>query len=109
MMRTKLDAVAITVARGQGVITVFLEPLQLITGAYYAEAWFLNESDAAVITPKGGRSDWFQVRSAALSYGSDSGIYAPISRWQHECLPEASPLAVHENGAVQTPALGTIA
>ncbi len=85
MLRTKLDERAFTVLRGRGAISVFLEPLQLITGAYYAEAWFLNESDAVIITPKGGRSDWFQVRGAALSYGSDSGVYAPISRWQHEC------------------------
>lgn len=108
MMRTKVDETAITVKYGRGVISVFMEPLQLITGAYYAEAWFLNESDAVVITPKGGRSAWFQVRSATLSYGSDSGIFTPNSRWQHECLLDAPPFAVTENGVVKALALGAI-
>lgn len=104
MMRTKLDDVTLTVGRGQGVISVFMAPLQLVTGAYYAEAWFLNESDAVVITPKGGRSDWFQVQGAALSYVGDSGIFTPNSHWQHDPLPAAPASLAHENGYAKAPA-----
>jgi lipopolysaccharide transport system ATP-binding protein len=65
MMRTKLDDFDLFVDRGQGVVSLYLEPLQLITGTYFAEAWFLNESDSMGIVSRGGRSDWFSVKGTA--------------------------------------------
>jgi lipopolysaccharide transport system ATP-binding protein len=84
MMRTKLDNVELSVERGQGVVSVSLEPLQLVTGTYFAEAWFLNSNDSVAITPKGVRSDWFSVKGAALSYVDDSGVFEPNTRWSHQ-------------------------
>jgi lipopolysaccharide transport system ATP-binding protein len=84
MVRTKLANVELMVDRGQGVVSVFLEPLQLVSGSYFAEAWFLNSNDSMAITPKGGRSDWFTVKGSAMSYTNDSGVFEPNSRWSHQ-------------------------
>ena len=84
MMRTKIDGFDLDVDRGTGVITVNLEPLQLVGGTYYAEAFFLNESDSmAMNDSKPGRSDWFTVQGAFRSYDESSGIYEPNTRWTH--------------------------
>ena len=71
---------------------MYLEPLQLITGTYFAEAWFLDENDSMGIIPKSGRSDWFMVKGSALSYADDSGVFEPNSRWEHQqaLLPSPS-------------------
>lgn len=84
MMRTKLDHVDLFMEQGQGVITVHLDPLQLVGGAYFAEAWILNESDSMALCTKAGRSEWFSVRGAALSYEESSGIFEPHTRWEHK-------------------------
>jgi lipopolysaccharide transport system ATP-binding protein len=84
MMRTKLDNYELFLDRGQGVISLYLEPLQLITGSYFAEAWFLNESDSMGIVSRAGRSDWFSVKGTALSYTDDSGVFEPRTRWGHQ-------------------------
>jgi len=84
MMRTKLDDFDLFLDRGQGVVSLYLDPLQLITGTYFAEAWFLNESDSMGIVSRGGRSDWFSVKGTALSYADDSGVFEPNTRWSHQ-------------------------
>ncbi len=83
MLRTKLDGFELQVQRGTGLVTVYLEPLQLISGSYFVEAWFLNEADSVGLTPRAGRSDWFSVKGAARSYTETSGVYEPIARWHH--------------------------
>jgi hypothetical protein len=60
-----------------------LEPLQLISGTYFAEAWLLDESDSMAITSNPGKSDWFTVKGAALSYEERSGVFEPRTRWEH--------------------------
>lgn len=82
MMRTRLDGFEVFVEQGQGLITIQLTPLQLIGGAYYVEAVFLNESDSMTITSKVGRSDWFIVQGNALSY-HESSVFEPNTRWSH--------------------------
>jgi hypothetical protein len=84
MMRTKIDGFELELQRGHGVISVHLDPLQLIGGTYFAEAFFLNESDSMVLTPRGGRSDWFSVKGHARSYEESSGVYEPIAQWRHQ-------------------------
>jgi hypothetical protein len=83
MMRTKLDDFDLIVEPGHGVLTLYLEPLQLVTGTYFVEAWFLNESDSISLTSKAGRSKWFSVKGAAMCYEENSGIFAPNARWAH--------------------------
>lgn len=84
MMRTKLDHYELEIDRGQGVVTLHLEPLQLITGTYFVEAWFLNDTDSMGITSHAGRSDWFTVKGTAMSYTEDSGVFEPNTRWDHQ-------------------------
>jgi lipopolysaccharide transport system ATP-binding protein len=97
MLRTRLDGFELQVQRGAGLITVNLEPLQLITGAYFAEAWFLNEADSMGLTPRAGRSDWFSVKGVARSYEETSGVYEPIARWHHRYNGRQAPHA-HDTG-----------
>ena len=82
-MRTKLDGYEISLNSGEGVVSVYVEPLQLVTGTYFAEAWFLNESDSMAIVSKGGRSDWFSIRGQGLSYDNNNGVFEPHTRWSH--------------------------
>ena len=84
MLRTKLDGSELNVKRGTGTVSVSLEPLQLITGTYFVEAWFLDEADLIGLTPSGGRSEWFSVKGLARSYEASSGVYEPIANWHHE-------------------------
>jgi lipopolysaccharide transport system ATP-binding protein len=83
MMRTKLDDFDLSLERGRGVISLYLESLQLVTGSYFVEAWFLNESDSMGIVSRAGRSDWFSVKGSALSYSDNSGVFEPNTRWSH--------------------------
>jgi lipopolysaccharide transport system ATP-binding protein len=80
MVRTKLDGFCLSVDHGKGAVEVQLEPLQLVGGAYYMEAWILDESDSMNITSKAGRSDWFTVQGIALSY-NESSVFEPNSHW----------------------------
>lgn len=84
MMRTKLDNFDLFIERGSGDISLILEPVQLVTGTYFAEAWFLNESDSMVLSSKAARSDWFTVKGAALSYDGSNGFFEPRTRWNHQ-------------------------
>jgi len=94
MMRTKLDNYDLILDRGSGMISLILEPLQLISGTYFVEAWFLNDSDSMGIVSRAGRSDWFEVKGQALSYSDDSGVFEPNTRWDHQ--PHATPSMARE-------------
>jgi lipopolysaccharide transport system ATP-binding protein len=104
MMRTKLDNYNLVLERGQGIVSLYLEPLQLITGTYFAEAWFLNESDSMGIVSRAGRSDWFSVKGSALSYADDSGIFEPNTRWDHQ---PALPSTANGRGLERQPSVVT--
>lgn len=100
MLRTKLDNFKLDVERGVGVVLIDLEPLQLITGTYFIEAWFLDEADSIGLTPMGGRSDWFTVKGLARSYEESSGVYEPVGRWSHQ---HNDLTAVYESRSKTTP------
>ncbi len=81
MMRTSLDDYKVVMQEGSGEISLWIDPLQVISGTYYVEIFFLNDSDSMVISSSS--SDWFEVTGAALSYEERSGIFQPNSRWSH--------------------------
>lgn len=81
MLRTSLDRVQFSLERGKGVVTITLDPLQLVSGTYFCESHLLNESDSMVITSS--RSDWFFVNGQGLSYEERSGVFNPNARWGH--------------------------
>jgi lipopolysaccharide transport system ATP-binding protein len=85
-MRTKLDNVRLRVDKGSGVINIKLDPLQLISGNYYAEAHFLDDKDSRAIV--GSRSDWFFVKGLGYSYEDSSGVYEPRSTWEHQAATQ---------------------
>ena len=86
MLRTKLDNHELSLGAGQGIVDVIVDPLQLVTGEYFAEAWFLDENDSMAIVPKGGRSDWFTVKARGLSYTDDSGVFEPKTEWRQNAV-----------------------
>lgn len=94
MVRTKISDFRLDLERGHGTVTVELNPLQLITGSYFAEAWFLNDSDSMALSPKSGRSDWFSVQGAAMTYDDNSGVYEPLAQWSHEPMNTLNPVEV---------------
>jgi lipopolysaccharide transport system ATP-binding protein len=83
MKRSYLDGFSFQLDKGAGMITLHLEKLQLVSGTYFAEAWFLDEMDSMSITTKSCRSDWFMVKSAALTYDGNAGVFEPIGWWEH--------------------------
>ena len=82
-MRTRLDGYEVSLGTGKGIVSVRLDSLQLVSGTYFAEAGFLNESDSMVIIDKLGRSDWFLVKGQGLSYDSNNGVFEPHAIWSH--------------------------
>jgi lipopolysaccharide transport system ATP-binding protein len=87
MARTSLDGVDLHVRRGTGTVSLHFQPLQLVSGSYFAQAYFLDESDSLGITPAGCQSRWFAVAGAALNYEQESGVYEPAVTWSHEAEP----------------------
>jgi hypothetical protein len=83
MKRSHLDGYSLEIEQGTGTVVVHLEKVQLISGAYFVEAWFLDEMDSMTITTKSGRSDWFTVKGAAMTYDGNAGIYEPLGWWEH--------------------------
>jgi lipopolysaccharide transport system ATP-binding protein len=82
MMRTKLSDYDLIVHQGRGIIELLLKPAQLISGTYFAEAYFLNAEDSMVFTS--GFSDWSYVTSQGLSYEDRSGVFIPNYSWDHQ-------------------------
>jgi homopolymeric O-antigen transport system ATP-binding protein len=85
MMRTGLDNIHFSLDHGEGVVAITLEPLQLVSGTYFAEGHFLNASDSLGIVS--GRSDWFYVKGPGLSYEDRSGVFKPSVKWEHHQAP----------------------
>ena len=54
MLRSSLDGWDLRVRAGAGTVRLQFERLQLASGTYYADAYFLNDNDSLVITPAVG-------------------------------------------------------
>lgn len=81
MMRTKADGFKMGVKKGEGVISVTLDPIQLYGGTYYAQVLVRDASDAETIAI--GWSEWFYVQGSALSHQEMNGVFEPNRRWKH--------------------------
>lgn len=86
MKRSFLDDFALDIKRGEGTITLNLDTLQLVSGTYFAEAWFLDKADSMIIATKGGRSDWFTIKGKAMTYDNNAGVFEPIGKWNHHSV-----------------------
>jgi lipopolysaccharide transport system ATP-binding protein len=81
MVRSQLDNVEIHPEPGMGVISIFLEPLQLRGGSFFIQAMIRDINDAKTISTK--NSDWFYVKGSGLSHSSMNGVFEPNRKWQH--------------------------
>ena len=81
MLRTKLDGFDVNVKRGRGVVTLDLDPLQVVSGTYCVEVELTNESDSMVLKMAATRSAWFSVRGRTRAYDSHAGVFEPAATW----------------------------
>lgn len=95
MVRSSLDGVDMRIDRGQGVITVTLQPLQLRGGTYFAQAMIRDASDAAGLTTK--NSEWFYVGGSVLSHNEMNGVFEPNREWSHVRMQENGNLLLNED------------
>ena len=81
VLRTQLDEFPITLNKGEGMISVQLEPLQLYGGMYYAIAWMMNADDSDGLAR--GTSDWFEVKNRVVGLEAQASVFEPQRRWKH--------------------------
>ncbi len=67
---------------GDGLITARIQPIQLATGAYYAEARIIDTTDNDVLAS--GQSAPFHVEGPSLLHELDRGLYVPNTHWEHQ-------------------------
>jgi ABC-2 type transport system ATP-binding protein/lipopolysaccharide transport system ATP-binding protein len=80
MLRTKLDNIDIRLQRGEGILSVIMEPIQLYGGTYYIDARIRDASDIDTLAHKS--SDWIYVKGSILSSGSMNGVFEPNRQWK---------------------------
>jgi len=79
MLRTATDCVPLTLNGGDHAVSVVLDPLQLISGSYFVNAYLSTVGDLVLLAS--GRSEWFYVSGATLSHEARSGVFEPHRRW----------------------------
>lgn len=79
MLRTAVDHASFSLQQGEGSFSVRLDPLQLIGGSYFVNAYISTERDLVLLA--NGRSDWFYVAGAPLSHEKESGVFEPRRKW----------------------------
>lgn len=84
IMRTRFDDVSLALQNGDGIISVILEPLQLVGGTYHVQAHLLDELNTTILTT--GWSNWFYVSGSALSHEEQRGVFEPRRKWKHHQL-----------------------
>jgi lipopolysaccharide transport system ATP-binding protein len=80
-LRTHIDQYPIHFEKGQGVISLKLDPLQFFGGMYYAITWIMNADDSAGFAF--GTSDWFEVRNRIAGREAEDGVFEPVRHWDH--------------------------
>ncbi|RPJ61846.1 MAG: ABC transporter ATP-binding protein [Acidobacteria bacterium] len=101
MMRTKLDEFRVPPGRGEGLISVILDPIQLRGGTYYVQGILRDGRDAASIAT--GSSDFFSVTGSILTFSDMNGVYEPNRKWKHEFLSARSAYGSFGDHPVPTP------
>jgi ABC-type glutathione transport system ATPase component len=80
VLRTQLDDFPVILNRGEGIISVKLEPLQLFGGMYYAIAWMMNAEDSDGMAR--GTSDWFEVKNRVVGLEAQASVFEPQRQWK---------------------------
>jgi len=102
LMRTHLDGFSFDLRKGQGVISVKVEPLMLFGGMYYATSWMMDDQDANGMAY--GASDWFEITNRTAGREAHAAVYEPFRHWNHTvnhlaARPDVQ--SVEETGAAQ--------
>jgi hypothetical protein len=95
-MRSSHDSFIVDMPRGQGVISVTLDPLQLYGGVYHAVAWLMDAED--IIGLVRGASDWFTVKNPVAGLDLYDAIFEPRRDWR---LTELSSVVPDEENLVR--------
>jgi lipopolysaccharide transport system ATP-binding protein len=82
VLRTQLDEFPVTLNKGEGMLSVKLEPLQLFGGMYYAIAWVMNAEDSDGLAR--GASDWFEVKNRVVGLEAQASVFEPQRQWKQE-------------------------
>jgi len=93
LLRTHLDEFPVTLEKGQGIISVKLEPNQLFGGLYYAIAWMMNADDSDGTAY--GASDWFEIKNRASGREAHASVFEPKRKWNQVVL--SNPVEVKGN------------
>ena len=58
-------------------MAVRLNPLQLVSGTYFAEATVRDGADAVDLSSRTGQSQWFTVTGRGLGHEEQAGVFEP--------------------------------
>lgn len=84
MVRTAVDGYHLSLNKGKGSFSVTLDPLQLIGGKYFVDAYLSTAHDLVLLDNK--KSDWFFVRGESLSFEEQSGVFEPFRKWSQNVI-----------------------
>jgi lipopolysaccharide transport system ATP-binding protein len=99
MLRSSLNGTPLTLAHGEGIFSVIVEPLQLTGGMYYIEVCISTPMDLVLLAV--ARSSWFYIAGAVLSHEERSGVFEPHHRWISDAhIPVAVAVNHNVNGAM---------
>jgi ABC-type polysaccharide/polyol phosphate transport system ATPase subunit len=80
LLRTHLDDFPVTLEKGDGILSVRLEPNQLFGGMYYAIAWMMNADDSDGTA--NGASEWFEIKNRASGREAQESVFEPKRMWK---------------------------
>lgn len=64
---------------GQGTITVYFKPIQLLANRYTVEVRIIDTTDSTLLAS--GQSDWIYVDSPGFMHELDRGVFVPNVHW----------------------------
>jgi lipopolysaccharide transport system ATP-binding protein len=86
MMHTALDNFNVMLHEGGGVISVTMDPLQLVTGTYVLEVTLTDQTGSLSLASKTSRS--FFVSGFSKGHSEFFGVFEPKKQWDHYTLEE---------------------
>jgi hypothetical protein len=92
MIRSNLDGIPIHLKRGEGYISITLDPIQLYGGSYHVQSIFRDANDASSLASK--TSGWFYVKGSVLSHQTMNGVFEPHRQWHHQVALQQKPDSV---------------
>jgi lipopolysaccharide transport system ATP-binding protein len=89
LMHTALDGFNVRLHEGRGVISLTMDPLQLVTGTYVLEVTFTDQTGSLSLASKTTRN--FFVSGFSKGHSEFFGVFEPSKKWGHYPLKEYDP------------------